>query len=194
MAFARVTTWVPILGVLLLSGCAVTPETAHLEPHLKVQPDDFGHGASVTLRVLDLRESPTLGNRGFAGHRSADITPDVELSATVAQRLGQALSQEGFVVRVVNDPSSDLKVEIRGFRYQIAQGFFVNKNQVDAVFYVLATRGKSQYEHVYRASVEQGSQVALTADNNTAMLNDALSDVLSQICIDDGLLHTLATP
>ncbi len=110
------------------------------------------------------------------------------------QRLGQALSQEGFVVRVVNDPSSDLKVEIRGFRYQIAQGFFVNKNRVDAVFYVLATRGKSQYEHVYRASVEQGSQVALTADNNTAMLNDALSDVLSQICIDDGLLHTLATP
>jgi Uncharacterized lipoprotein len=85
-------------------------------------------------------------------------------------------------------------VEIRGFRYQIAQGFFVNKNQVDAVFYVLAARGKSQYEHVHRASVEQGSQVALTADNNTAMLNDALSDVLSQICIDDELLHTLATP
>jgi hypothetical protein len=41
MAFARVTIWVPILGVLLLSGCAVTPETAHLEPHLKVQPDNF---------------------------------------------------------------------------------------------------------------------------------------------------------
>ena len=45
-----------------------------------------------------------------------------------------------------------------------------------------------------RMLTEQGSQVALTADNNTAMLNDALSDVLSQICIDDGLLHTLATP
>ncbi len=50
MFFVRVTIWVPILGVLLLSGCAVTTETTHLEPHLKVRPDNFGHGAAVTLR------------------------------------------------------------------------------------------------------------------------------------------------
>ena len=49
---------------LLISACAISPQSIPLNPSVTVKAQNIGMGRSMNLKVVDTRPDPVLGSRG----------------------------------------------------------------------------------------------------------------------------------
>ncbi|MGB5257030.1 MAG: YajG family lipoprotein [Woeseiaceae bacterium] len=168
--------------------------TVTLEPDTVVPSSDIGAGQSVYLKVQDERSEDTVGNRGSAMMKGAQITLEQDLSAVVQSALTDMLRTKGFDVRYdgTDGQHPALRVEIRGLSYETSTGFWTGGVQVTAAIKAIARGETGSYENFYRYDNEDRVVVVPGADSNNARINAALNDVLHQLMRDNKLLEVLA--
>ncbi|GMU69287.1 MAG: hypothetical protein AMXMBFR59_42840 [Rhodanobacteraceae bacterium] len=179
--------------VVLASGCAFNPQVAQIDPTLEVASGDIGKGTTVAFRVVDERDSKSIGNRGAAFGKGAKITTTQDVAALVHQKIAEGLGKKGFAITDFReDASPRLTVELRSLEYDTSIGFWTGGVQIVAALKGVAMRDGKAYERMYRYDNEKRVVVVPTAGKNDEMLNAALTDVMAQFFDDIGMLRHLA--
>jgi len=176
-----------------MSACAFNPQQAKIAPALKVATTTEGKGVSVALRVLDERDSKSIGNRGSAYGKAAKITTAEDVAAIVHSQIHEGLTNKGFnVVPFDAGAPVTLSVEIRALSYDTSVGFWTGGVEVKSALKASAKRGTLEYDKLYRSDEEKRVAVVPTAAKNEEWINAALTDVLNQMFNDLGLMRHLA--
>lgn len=179
--------------VVLASGCAFNPQVAQIDPTLEVASGDIGKGTTVAFRVVDERDSKSIGNRGAAFGKGAKITTTQDVAALVHQKIAEGLGKKGFAITDFReDASPRLTVELRSLEYDTSIGFWTGGVQIVAALKGVAMTDGKAYERMYRYDNEKRVVVVPTAGKNDEMLNAALTDVMTQFFDDIGMLRHLA--
>jgi uncharacterized lipoprotein YajG len=175
-----------------LSACAFAPQQAKIAPTVQVAATTEGKGVSVALRVVDERDSKSIGNRGSAYGKAAKITSTDDVSAIVHNQIRDGLINKGFNV-VPFDASAPvtLSVEIRALSYDTSVGFWTGGVEIKSALKAIGKRGTSEYEKLYRSDEEKRVAVVPTAAKNEEWINASLTDVLTQLFNDTGLMRHL---
>lgn len=182
-----------VLVAALVSGCAFNPQQANIQPNLKITQSNEGAGTTVSFRVVDERETKQLGNRGAAIGKAAKITAKQDVAAIVDEHIRQGLTARGFRVTAWDEAEPvRLSVELRALNYSTSTGFFTGGVEVKSALKAIGVRNSKPYERMYRTDEEKRVVVVPTAGQNEQWLNTALTDVLSQLFDDVGLMRHLA--
>jgi uncharacterized lipoprotein YajG len=184
---------IALAASVLASGCAFTPQVAQINPNLEVASGDLGAGITVAFRVVDERDTKTIGNRGAAFGKGAKITSAQDVAALVHQEIAEGLGKKGFgITDYREDASPRLTVELRSLEYGTSVGFWTGGVQIVAALKGVGVKDGKTYERMYRYDNEKRVVVVPTAGKNDEMLNLALTDVLAQFFDDVGMLRHLA--
>lgn len=181
-----------VLGSLLLSGCAFSPQKANLQPVVNIAQGVEGQGISVAVQIVDERPSKSLGRRGTAYGAAAEITAGSDLEVVVRDKVTEGLVAHGFTVNSAGASDARLTVEIRLLEYSTSQGFWTGGVQIQGALKAVARKAGNDYEQMYRSNKEERVAVVPTAKTNEEWINAALGDVLSQLVSDQKLIEFLS--
>jgi len=174
-------------------GCAFNPQTARISPNVEVASGDIGQGTTVAFRAVDERASKSLGNRGAAFGKGAEISSTEDIAAVVHEKIADGLRKKGFAVTDYNETASPrLSVEVRSLEYDTSIGFWTGGVKVQAALKAVAVRDGKTYERMYRTDKERRVVIVPGAGKNEQWINEAVTDVLTQVFDDTGLYRHLA--
>lgn len=141
--------------------------------------------------MVDERASKSLGHRGTAYGKAAQITTDQDIAAVVQDKVSEGLRNKGYTVVPYAGASTGLSIEVRSLDYSTSQGFWTGGVAVNASMKAVAKKPGDTYERMYRSDKERRVAVVPTAGKNQEDLNDGLSGVLAQLFDDVGLFRFL---
>ncbi len=187
------TLWMLALA-LLLSGCALSPQTVALVPRINVQAHPIGLGRELVLEVIDRRPDPAIGARGGI-YDTAMITPRSPVDQILWEALAERLTASGFrVVATRPEAPVGLRVELLQLAYRASGQPVVSQVEVQAAISALVRNGPRSLTGQYQANA---SQVVLTAPaeaENERLINQVLGQVLARLLQDGEVLGLLAEP
>ena len=182
-----------VLLAALLGACAFTPHEVTLTATAPTDGKSMGNGTTVSLEVTDDREVQVVGQRGV-GMQGASITAPTVLQV-IRQEVTSGLKSRGFTV-VTADTAADteLEVTLRTFRLFIQSGFWTGRLNTDVAINIVAEKGSKDLKERYRHNDKEAVQVVPEGKTIDQKLNAGLTNVLTQIVYDDGLMTFLANP
>jgi uncharacterized lipoprotein YajG len=177
---------------VLLSGCAFTPQQATLNPTLNVTSTEDGKNCSVSVRVIDERPSKSLGRKGSGYGPAGEITSSNDIVVVVQKKLTDALQKKGFVTKDYSEARDPrFTVEIRLLEYSTSTGFWSGGVHVKSAVKAKASRAGHSFEKMYRGEKNEQVVVVPGDDKNEDLINESLSDVLTQVVEDKTLIMFL---
>lgn len=186
--------WIGIVVLLvIMSGCAFTPQAVKINAETKIASTTDGHGKSLFVVVVDERPRKTLGTRGVKGV-GAEITIDGDLPLVIRESLIGGLRQQGFT------PTSDkpseprqLRAEIRNLDYEVLMGFWSGTLRTAFGLKAICILGTSRpYERLYLGEFRESVQVVQGQEANERYINAAVSSALNELFQDSLLSKCLA--
>lgn len=182
-----------LICLAALTGCAFTPQQAEIKPNLVVAEENVGNGTTVALRLADERPTKSLGNRGAAFGKGAEITSKEDIAATIHANVKDALQKKGFAVADYSeDAPVKLSLELRSLDYSTSTGFWTGGVKVNAAIKAIGNRSGKTFEQMYRSDKDKRVVFVPGAGSNEAQITAALQEVLEQIFNDVGLMRHLA--
>lgn len=180
------------LTLLLLGGCALSPQLVTLHPNPRVPDANVGHGSPVQVRVVDRREDQVIGTRGGVYGKTALIRTANDLSVAIRQTVRNSLQRLGFDTTGVGRDAPRLTVEICGLSYVPDDGALVSWVRTRACLRAVAKRGDTTYRATFRTRVKHQLLLTPDAEHNEAMITQVLERSLERLLNDDTLLQFLA--
>ncbi len=179
------------LVAMVLSACAFTPHDVAVNAQAPRTSSTVGQGVSLSLQVIDDRESTVVGQRG-AGMQGADITAN-QVMSVLERELKAGFEAKGFRVGSA-DAEADIEVEarLRAFKFFIETGFFAGAENTSVVVAIEAEKLADDYDRTYRSSSEESTLVVPAGSSIDQKLNVSLSEVLRQIMSDARLMSFLS--
>ncbi len=183
-----------LLGAVLLTACAMSPQTVVVKPDLKAPSMPIGHGRQVTVQTVDRRRDSTIGTLGGV-YRTAYLNTDGRMEQSVTAEAVTVLQSWDFVAvpsHLGNAQMASFTIEILDIDYQRPAsnvgGNVVAKCRVG----VKVEMGDETYSGEYRSM--RSEQVALmgTPEGNRRLVNQTISQALNQIFLDSKLQRFMA--
>lgn len=189
----RLRSHVLAIALLTLTGCAFNPQTASISPTVNVMNSNEGKGVTVAVRVTDERPSKSLGRRGTAYGAAAEITAAQDIAAIVQKEVSAGLAKKGFTAVDESAPAAaKLVIEVRLLEYSTSTGFWTGGVTIKGALKAVGTKAGKSYEKMYRSEKTERVVVVPTAETNEKWINGALSEVLTQLLEDNGLMMFLS--
>lgn len=181
------------IATVLFTGCAFNPQKANITPNVSILGSSEGNGVEIVVRVTDERPSKSLGRRGTAYGAAAEITAAQDLAAVAQKEIIAGLRKKGFAAMDGEaGTKAKLAVEVRLLEYTTSQGFWTGGVHIKGALKAIASKNGKNYENMYRSEKEERVMVVPTAETNEKWINDALTDVLTQLLNDKGLAMFLS--
>lgn len=179
--------------VVLLSGCAFTPQAVVIQPKVEGPSSNIGQNRDLPLTVVDERPRQTIGTRGARGI-GADMTIEGNLSNIVRSALAEGLALQKFkAVTAGGSSASELRVEIRNLEYGVIVGFWAGTLKVDVGLKAICSRaGSRPYEMLHRGEHTESVQVVQSPEANNAYVSSAVSQAVNSLLKDEQLMKCLA--
>jgi len=182
------------VSILLLAGCAFTPQEAQLTVATQVDKADIGKGREVYVHVVDERTTTEIGRRGNGVMDGAAITTTQDIAALFRDAVKAGITNKGFVV--VPDASGStrqLRVDIRTLEYEMSMGFWSGGVHTRAALKATVLHnGAAQYDNLYRDEAEDRVQFVPGAKANDERINMVIDGVITKLFADEQLLSVLA--
>ena len=182
-----------VLIVVLLSGCALSPQSVPIRPVISA-PSSLASGQPLIIEVIDNRARDDFGARGGI-YQTAVIRPLNNVATAVQQALAVQLAQAGFQpVDAGRSGSGDaprLQIGIQTIDYRLIATGVAQTVEVTVALQASAEQRGRQTHGIYRATNSQQSVNFLTAEQNERLLNQTLSQALQQLLQDRTLLSVL---
>lgn len=175
-------------GLLLLCGCALSPQVVFVQPALDTTalPQD-GSASTLAFAVKDVRTNTIVGYRGGV-YDTATITLTGDSTARIQAGLEQALAARGFSVVPAGTPSSvTLLVELAELGYKVTQGQVTRVVEVTAAIRARSQSGEVTRTGEYRDTRTQEFVKPPADSQNEALINDVLSAALQRLVADADL-------
>ena len=174
-----------LTGLLVLSGCALSPQVVSVQPPLDTTalPQD-GAASTLAFAVKDVRTDAVVGYRGGV-YDTATITLSGDSIAHIQAGLEQALAARGFSVVPAGTPASvTLLVELVELGYKVTQGQVTRVVEVTSTIRASSQSGEVTRTGEYRDTRTQESVKPPSDSQNEALINDVLSAALQRLVAD----------
>ena len=179
--------------IFFVSACAFTPQKASLNPTIDLSESNIGNGKTVALKVIDERPEESLGHRGSAFMKGAEITTDQDVASVIYEEISEALQKQGFsTVPFDEKEKRSLKVEIRLIEYYTSTGFWTGGVHTKSALKAIARNGVDTYDKLYRVENEERVIFVPGAEHNEKIINTVIGDAIEEIFNDNQLLTLLA--
>ncbi len=183
----------PAVMLLIISGCTFVSQQATIDPEVEVARSDTGKGRTVALSVQDERADKTLGRRGTGAMSGAAITSDQDVAEIFLEEISKGLAARGFQpVSPSEKADISLLVELRELKYSTSMGFWTGGVHMNAAMKVEVETKAGTYEEFYRVDEEQRKFFVNFADENEAIINAAVSDLIQKFFDDRKLAGFIA--
>ncbi|SDM19930.1 uncharacterized lipoprotein [Modicisalibacter muralis] len=181
-------------ALLILAGCQ-NPQYLQVSPELTQNVPRVGNGQSVTVNVVDGRESDVLGTRDGVEMSTSTIT--VEAHTLIPQLQAQA---EAALTRMGFSPTTQsaqgrpsLTLTLTQLDYQESDAQLI----LDEAFLIARMRAVVEnqntiYTGKYTSKRTQSYALTPDAEKNTKMVSELLSDVLNRTFSDPQIGNLLA--
>jgi uncharacterized lipoprotein len=178
--------------ILLVNGCAYTPQKVLIDPDCNISLSNIGKGKSVAVKVVDERPKETIGHRGAGYLTGAEITTDQDISSVIYDEVEGALERKGFkAVSFTEEEKRFLKIEVRLIDYSTSAGFWHGYLHTKSAMKVFAKNGVDSYEKLYREENEENLWFVPGDEHNVELINIIVGDVIEQMFSDSQLLNLL---
>lgn len=179
--------------VCLTSGCAFTPQDVDIAPTLDLVESNVGNGVTVYVVVADERADSLIGHRGSAYGKAAKISNEQDISKIFCDAIVDGLKKYSFNPTVDDsEQTRGLNVQVRLIKYETSIGFWTGGIHTKAAVKVVASNNGEKYEKMYRVEDEKRILFVPGAKENTALINEIVSDVIVDIFVDEKLIAFLA--
>ena len=180
------------LAAALVGACAWTPQTATLKPAPNITPSTVGNGVTVAVRVIDKRQSDTIGHRGVDSQNAAIKTAQ-NVAALFQEKIIEGLTRKGFLASAFEgQPGRLLMVEIRQIDYTTDMEFWKGIVRTEAVLGASMIKDGQKFEQFYSGKRTENTVEAPGAKTNERLINGAISDALQRLFEDEHLIRYLA--
>jgi uncharacterized lipoprotein len=177
----------------LTSGCAYSPQHVDIDPTLNLSESNIGNNLEVFVSVADERADIVIGHRGSAYGKAAKISNDQDICKVFRDAVVEGLKANGFNPMVDGTtPVRKLDVQVRLIKYETSTGFWTGGVHTKAAVKVVARNNGQKYEKMYRVQDEKRILIVPDAKQNAALINNIVSDVISEIFVDKNMLAFLA--
>jgi uncharacterized lipoprotein len=179
--------------LLILGGCALTPQKVLINPDVEVLSSSVGQGKTVALMVTDAREDKVLGYRTTRLDKDSIILTDSNVADVVQEKIYEGLQKYGFKVNIVSgDAPLLLKVEIQALQYSTPTGSWTDYIRTLARLKADVKNGTTTYENLYEVVNKNTLLIPPSQDKNQELINKALADVIQNLLNDKKLIDILA--
>ena len=179
--------------LLLMGGCAMTPQKVVLYPDVLVMGSEVGKGKTVALTVTDARTDKALGYRTTRLDKDSVILTYSDVAKVTQERIYEGLKKYGFNVNVVSgDAPVLLKVEIQALQYSTPTGSWTGGIRILARLNAFVKNGGTTYENLYEITNNETVIIPPSQGKNEELINKTLADVLQRLLKDQKLVALLA--
>jgi uncharacterized lipoprotein YajG len=180
------------LAAALIGGCAWKPQSATLQPVPNITPSTLGNGVTVAVRVIDKRQSTTIGYRGLDSQNAA-ITTTQNVAVVFQNKILEGLKRKGFTASAYEgQPGRLLTVEIRQIDYTTDMEFWKGIVKTEVVLGASMIKDFAKFEQFYTGKRTENSAEAPSAKTNERIINGAISEALQRMFEDEHLIRYLA--
>lgn len=189
----RVLTINLVVGLLLLTGCALSPQVVSLNPELDMNNfNAVGAGKRVALQVIDNRPGRLVGSRGGIYADTSSITTTADIASPVRTEFAAALNKLGFNVVTAGDTAdADLRLLVDALEYKTAGGSVIRSIETAATLRTIGKVGKREFTGRYRATKSKDVVKTPGPEENELLINAVISRVLARALEDQALLEFL---
>ncbi len=174
---------IALMTTLLLSACALSPQTITVAPALAIAPETFGQGHSINIQVIDNRAQTAIGSRGGIYEKSSQIEPANDVADAIRSEAAAGFIRQGFVL-AGTEAENVVAIGIEQLDYVVPPGAIATSADITVALKVTARRGAKQQETVYRSTVNRRFPVVPTATQNEIWINEVLTETLQRLFAD----------
>lgn len=180
------------LAAVLVGGCAWKPQSATLQPAPNITPSTVGNGVTLAVRVIDKRQSDTIGYRGLDSQNAA-ITTTQNVATVFQEKIVEGLVRKGFSASPFEgQPGRLLIVEIRQIDYTTDMEFWKGIVKTEATLGASMIKDGVKFEQFYSGKRTENTVEAPGAKTNERLINGAISEALQRMFEDEHLIRYLA--
>ncbi|SDU20323.1 YajG family lipoprotein [Halopseudomonas salegens] len=186
--------WPLLAGTLMvLVGCAHSPQTLDVRPALQMQPSRVGAQQPVVVEVNDTRESKTLGTRGGIYPQTSTLSLSEQVLPRLRQEVETAVRSLGYTPVAEGTPdAARLTVSLSGLAYDVpSENAYVTAANLTATFSAQARKGAEQYRGRYSASSNHRFAYAPNEETNTRLVTEVMNDALTRLFQDPAIAEVL---
>lgn len=176
---------------LILTACALSPQTVSVEPDISIVNIKPVNGPSLMLDVRDNRGNKIVGYRGGIYDTAAISTQD-DVAAAIYAELARVLEREGFtVVNKGTRADASLEIELQKLNYTVKQQKIPWKIEVSALISARAAMGTKTISSNFDDSLNKNFPKSPSTYENEKLINGVISKILQRIIEDDTIFSLL---
>lgn len=176
-----------ILAVILVAGCAQSPQRINVQPVLSISGDVVGGGRPIIVSAADQRKDKVLGSLGGVYGDTANLTIGNDLEQAIARAANGLLASQGYVVNSPDSSAAQLNIIIESIEYEKLEPPVGSAVKLTAVLRAEVTRRGETFTGRYTSELERRSVTTPDAKDNEKYVNDLLSDTLVRMFGDNRL-------
>lgn len=176
-----------IVVVLLMLGCAYSPQQITINPVINAAAENYGNGRVVNVSVEDGRKVKVLGSRGGVYKETSVITIANSMTDAIASAARAKLAVQGFNTNSASTDGANLKIIVDQLSYDVPDQSVGKKVKLSAVLKLEVSAGGESYTGQYKSNSERQTVVTPRMVQNEEMINTLLSDTLARLFSDPKL-------
>jgi uncharacterized lipoprotein YajG len=195
----KITKWASALSLVVavaIQGCALKPQNLHLDPEIDVTGDSVAVDTLIALSIRDGRSSKVLGEVGDPNdpnQEMVDVTLDEDFIPLLTDKVSAALEKRGFSVVPASEAlTRSLIIEIGSLDLNSEKTPFNFQTELRAEVVATGQNTTEQYERRYYVRSYQETAGPPFEKHSNQLVNDAVSNALSDMLNDDKLFEMLA--
>ena len=176
---------------VLISGCAVSPQSIVINPQVAASGPAYGQGRALVINVDDRRSSAVLGSRGGVYETSSLITISNDINGALLLAAQSAAAQLGFDGTSSAKPAT-LTLALDELIYDTQTQNLINTVTIIAKITLTTTIGSSTHTGHYQTERSHKLPQLPDAQKNQDIISEALSTSLERGFSDKSLANFLA--
>ena len=176
---------------VLISGCAVSPQSIVINPQVAASGPAYGQGRALVINVDDRRFSAVLGSRGGVYETSSLITISNDINGALLLAAQSAAAQLGFDGTSSAKPAT-LTLALDELIYDTQTQSLINTVTIIAKITLTTTIGSSTHTGHYQTERSHKLPQLPDAQKNQDIISEALSTSLERGFSDISLANFLA--
>ena len=176
---------------VLISGCAVSPQSIVITPQVAASGPAYGQGRALVINVDDRRSSAVLGSRGGVYETSSLITISNDINGALLLAAQSAAAQLGFDGTSSAKPAT-LTLALDELIYDTQTQSLINTVTIIAKITLTTTIGSSTHTGHYQTERSHKLPQLPDAQKNQDIISEALSTSLERGFSDISLANFLA--
>jgi uncharacterized lipoprotein len=176
---------------VLISGCAVSPQSIVINPQVAASGPAYGQGRALVINVDDRRSSGVLGSRGGVYETSSLITISNDINGALLLAAQSAAAQLGFDGTSSAKPAT-LTLALDELIYDTQTQSLINTVTIIAKITLTTTIGSSTHTGHYQTERSHKLPQLPDAQKNQDIISEALSTSLERGFSDISLANFLA--